>query len=317
MRKKIERIPVYLITGFLESGKTSFLNYTLSQDYFMDGQKTLLIVCEEGIEEYDEEKLKKDNVFIEYIEDEKNYTSASLEELGKKYNPERVIVEYNGMWKMDSFIKTRPPYGWEMEQWITTIDATTFAAYSANMKPMIMAMIQDADMVIFNRCTKDMPLEQYRRMLKTYNRKAEYVFEDEEGEMEQVFDEDLPYDVNADVIEVKDDDFMVFYIDLMDRREKYEGKTIIYKGSVLKNPEFPKDVIVPGRLVMTCCADDIQFAGYVCKTPDAALYNNEDWVKVTAKVKFENYGLYGGVGPVFYADKIEKTKEPKNKVLGM
>ena len=27
-------IPIYLITGFLESGKTSFINFTVAQDYF-------------------------------------------------------------------------------------------------------------------------------------------------------------------------------------------------------------------------------------------------------------------------------------------
>ena len=68
------KVPIYLITGFLESGKTSFLSFTLQQDYFQVEGKTLLILCEEGEEEYDEEALKKSNTVVEVIDSEEELT---------------------------------------------------------------------------------------------------------------------------------------------------------------------------------------------------------------------------------------------------
>ena len=49
-------VPVYLINGILESGKTSFLNFTIRQDYFQIDDLTLLITCEEGEETFEDRK---------------------------------------------------------------------------------------------------------------------------------------------------------------------------------------------------------------------------------------------------------------------
>ena len=91
-------IPVYMITGFLEGGKTSFLKFTLQQDYFNDGSKTLLILCEEGETELDQEFMDKYHVVIETIEEESELNREYFREVGKRHKPDRVIIEYNGMW---------------------------------------------------------------------------------------------------------------------------------------------------------------------------------------------------------------------------
>lgn len=147
-------VPIYLITGFLESGKTSFLNFTLQQDYFYTEGTTLLILCEEGEEEYDKAVLEMSNTVVEIIEKEEDLTTDRLVAMNILYQPERVIIEYNGMWLVSNFEKMQKPEGWGVEQQITCVDASTFQMYMANMKSIFMDMVRNSDMVVFNRCKK-------------------------------------------------------------------------------------------------------------------------------------------------------------------
>ncbi len=307
-------VPVYLITGFLESGKTSFLEYTLQQDYFNEGQRTLLIQCEEGMVEIAPEVLKAHKTELVTVEKEEDFTEDFLEKLVKTYHPERVLIEYNGMWKMDTLYEMHLPRYWELYQVITTVDASTFSLYLANMKPMFMAMVQDADLVIFNRCKETEPLPGYRRSIKAVNRQAQVVFENETGEMEDV-PEELPFDLDAPVIEIEDDDFGIWYVDAFDHPENYLGKKISYKGQVLVSREFPSGYFVPGRKAMTCCADDVQFIGFACASKFARKLKNEQWVKITGKFAVENLKLYGGKGPVLYAEFVEPCEAPEEPVI--
>ena len=102
-------VPIYLITGFLESGKTSFLNFTLQQDYFYTEGTTLLILCEEGEVEYDKAVLEMSNTVVEIIEKEEDLTTDRLAAMNILYQPERVIIEYNGMWLVSNFEKMQKP----------------------------------------------------------------------------------------------------------------------------------------------------------------------------------------------------------------
>ena len=81
---KESRIPVYMINGFLESGKTDFISFTIKQDYFRTGERTLLLLCEEGEQEYDPKVLKKTNTILEVIEDEEDFTVDALNYLVNK-----------------------------------------------------------------------------------------------------------------------------------------------------------------------------------------------------------------------------------------
>ena len=110
--------PVYMINGFLESGKTEFITFTLQQPYFKTQGKTLLIVCEEGENEYEEAVLKKNGTVLEMIEEEEEFTPQHLIELEKKHKPERIIIEYNGMW---NYKNMKLPWYWKIEQQITII----------------------------------------------------------------------------------------------------------------------------------------------------------------------------------------------------
>ena len=181
------RVPIYLVTGFLESGKTTFLDFTLQQEYFAIDGKTLLILCEEGEEEYDMDKLKLTNTVVEVIEDEEDLTPQRLAAMDIIHQPERVVIEYNGMWLVSKFEQMELPEGWGIEQEITCVDATTYQVYMANMKSLFMDMIRNTDMVVFNRCKEGDPLPAYRRGIKVANQSAEVIFENEEGEMDDIF----------------------------------------------------------------------------------------------------------------------------------
>ena len=309
-----DMMPVFLVNGFLEAGKTQFLDFTMQQDYFQTEGKTLLIVCEEGDTEYDEKKLKKHNTAVVYVEEMSHLTPQYMNELEVIYRPERVLLEWNGMWNQDDL---KLPDDWTIYQQITIIDGSTFELYVQNMKPLLGAMLRGSELVIVNRCDgiPDEKLTSYRRTIRAMSRDSEIVLEDEEGEIEQAaLEEDLPYDINAEVIEIKPEDYGIWYIDCMDKPERYVGKVVEFTAMVLKSPEFPKNYFVPGRMAMTCCADDMTFLGYICKSRDARHLETRQWVTVRARVEVEFWKDYDGEGPVLYAEEVVPA-EPIEEVV--
>ena len=259
-------MPVFLIDGFLESGKTQFLQFTMEQDYFMAEGKTLLIVCEEGETEYSEELLKRTKTAAVYIDSLEELNPERLLELELLYNAERVLIEWNGMWNLDEL---KLPDDWNVYQQITLIDMSSFDLYATNMKSLLYSMVRNSEMIICNRCDGIEDLSGYRRTLKAMCPRGEIVFEDLEGEVNEIAEEDLPYDISADLVEISPEAYGIWYLDCMERRDRYEGKTVEFTAMVLKTPDFPKNYFVPGRMAMTCCEDDMTFLGFITKSRDA------------------------------------------------
>ena len=309
-REKLK--PVYIINGFLDSGKTDFFRYTIAQPYFRTKGKTLLIVCEGGENDYEEKLLKSTNTVIERIEDEEDFNPDALIALDAKHNPERILVEYNGMW---NFKNLKLPVMWNLEQQITVIDASSFELYFNNMKSLLAEQIRNSDLILFNRCDGIEDLASYKRNVKAINQKADIIFEDKNGEVDVTLDEDLPFDLNADPIELNNYGYGMFYLDALDHVERYEGKNVRFKGMVLKPEEFPDNRFVPGRMAMTCCAEDMQFLGFACEYDKVDTLKEKDWVLVTAKVVKQYVPEYQGEGPVLVATSVEKTTAPENTVI--
>ena len=199
------KIPVFVVHGFLESGKTRFVQETLADDYFSGGERNLVIACEEGVEEYEDELLQKTNTTLVVLEDKSEFNEMFLAECQKKYKPTQIIVEYNCMWGLDYLREMYMPKGWFVAQVITTVDATTFDVYLKNMKSLFMEMAKDSDLIIFNRSTDETPAATYKRNMRAVNPKAQVVFEKEDGSQLE-FEEEMPFDINADVIEISDVD---------------------------------------------------------------------------------------------------------------
>ena len=236
--------PVYVINGFLESGKTEFIAYTLEQPYFQVKGKTLLILCEEGESEYGETLLKVSRTELELIENEEDFTPSHLIELEKKHKPERIIIEYNGMW---NYKNMKLPWHWTIEQQVTTIDASTFPMYFNNMKTLLAEMVRKSELIIFNRCDGIEDLNSYKRNIKAINQKADIVFETSEGEVDEIMEDDLPYCLDDEIIALDNQGFGIWYLDSLDHLERYVGKKVKFTAMVLKPKNFPKGFFCAGK----------------------------------------------------------------------
>ena len=308
------RIPLYLITGFLDSGKTTLLTDTLAMDYFNDGQRTVLLRCEDGEEEYDQAELSKRNCRVVPVEDQSQICTAFLEEVDRRYQAERVLLEYNGMWPIQLLRDLKLPRTWGLYQAIDVIDGTTFEMYRTNMQSMIVDMVTEADMVLFNRCTPEMPLSGWKRSIRAVNRMCEIVFEDEMGEELEVEDI-LPYSLEEPHIDLEDDDYGIWYLDIQDHPERYVDKTITFKAQAMTSMKLPRGAFIPGRNAMTCCEEDIRFFGFLCKYYRARTLKKGQWVKVHAVIRWEQADVYEGEGVVLYADRVEQTDAPEDPLV--
>ena len=311
-----KEIPVYLFMGFLGSGKTTFAKDTLLKQDFTEGQKTLFLICEDGEEEYDFDVLRKKNIFPEMITED-TLTTEYLLELSKKYEPENVMIEYNGMWELDKLFQIRVPKGWTVVQVLSFVDATTFDLYVNNMKKVMMDQLRNADMIIFNRCNADTRMAEYRRSIRAVNRRAQIIFEDDKGEMMNGGDEEveLPFDTSGPRIELGEEDFGLFYADAADNPDKYVGKTIHFKAQVHRPSTYKPDTFVPGRFAMTCCAADIAFVGFKTYYKGAKSLTDREWVMVEGEIKKEFYPEFQGEGPVIYATSVAKTSPAADELV--
>lgn len=310
----MQEIPVYLFTGFMDSGKTTLVKETLSDESFTEGDDCLLICCEDGEVEYEEEELKKANTTLVMVENEEDFTAAFLKEQQEKYQPEKVFIEYNGTWEMSTLLETELPKYWVLVQALATVDATTFDMYLANMRTMIMEQLFQADVVIFNRCDDSTDKGKYRRNVKALNRKAQLVYERADGTLDER-PEELPFDISGDEIEISDADYAIWYMDCMENPKKYEGKKISFLGLVYNPEKLKKGVFVPGRFAMTCCVEDVTFIGFKCKYPGEDQIPHKSWINITAEVHVEFAREYKGKGPVLYPVSITPAEKPGDELV--
>lgn len=310
----MKETPLYLFVGFLEGGKTKFINETIAEGQFDDGARTLLLLCEEGIEEYDEEFLAEKNIFIEVIEDKSELNPVNLQSLQDKHGADRVLCEYNGMWLITDLFAA-VPRGWLIPQIMMFCDSETFFEYNANMRSLVVDKLNNTDLVVFNRFQPEYDKMQYHTIVRGVSRGADIAYEYPDGMAEYDDIEDpLPYDIDAPVIEVGDDDFAIWYRDVSEEMDKYHGKTVKVKGLVAKNQKLPNDAFVIGRDIMTCCADDIKYAGMLVEGTSRFSAKHGDWIVLTAKITIKNSKVYGRKGPVLTAISVEKTEAPEQPV---
>lgn len=309
------KIPIYVITGFLEGGKTSFIKEMLEDPNFTEDEKSLLLVCEEGEEGYDPVMLERYHTTPIRLENETELTSELLKKLQSQYKPDRILIEYNGMWKTASLLELALPKNWFFYQVVSIVDASTFDTYLGNMRSVFMDFLSNAELVIFNRCEEESRIGSWRRTVRAMNRRAGTVFLDLDGNPIECEDEALPYDITAPVIQLEDEDYGTWYLDASNAPEKYVGKQIVFKAIVYKDRKFPKNTFVPGRFAMVCCAEDVSFMGFIGKYDKLEGFKLRDWVQVTAEVRNEYYPEYQGKGPVLYVSKMEKCLPPKEEMV--
>jgi len=307
-------IPVYLFTGFLEAGKTSFIAETMKDPNFNDGKRKYLVIqCEEGECELDPEDYA-DNVSLTLFEGEDRLTPDRLSAMQKRAGADIVIVEYNGMWKLDSFYSAMPD-NWLVYQEIMISDSRTALNYNANMRQQTVDKLTGCEMVVFNRTNESTDKMALHKLVRGVSRRANICYENEKGEIDfDTIEDPLPFDIEADVIDIKDEDFAIFYRDMTEDFAKYDGKTVRFKGIAALDPSLPSGHFAIGRHIMTCCADDIAYRGVVAKGTPGSKIKTRDWVTVEGKLSEEYSKLYRGRGPVLTVSSATPAEKPAEEV---
>ena len=291
-------VPVYLFTGFLESGKTKFIQETLEDRRFCNGERTLLLVCEEGEEEYAPDQFADKNVFIRVINSQEELNAEALKRFLEETKSARVVVEYNGMWLLDALYGAMPE-GWMVYQEFMFADAGTFITYNANMRQLVYDKLKSCELVVFNRFNGSMDKMEFHKIVRAASRRADIAYEYVGGKVEYDDIEDpLPFDLNADIVEIGDDDYAEWYRDMSEEPKKYENKTVRFKCRALVRKKMPDHTFIVGRHVMTCCVEDIQFAGLVCQWDKADTVKDDTWIILTARINFKFNRAYSKKGPV-------------------
>lgn len=311
----LEPIPVYMIAGFLDGGKTNFIAPMLAGEDFTEGERTLLLITEEGEEEYDLDELAERNVVAHVIDDKADFNRDTLTALGEKYNPSQVVLEYNGMWQIADCQEVFPEH-WQLYQVVTVIESPSFNAYAKNMPSLMMEKLRMADLIVFNRCTDELAPMLRQRNIKLLNRRAEIYLEYNGEHMEEYDDGSVcPFDLSQPVLELTDDDFGVWYTDCMDKPQRYEGKLVRFRGLVAQSPKFPRGSYAVGRFAMVCCAEDTAFLAMLCFGPEQRKLKNKDWVEVTARVRTKKLRILGGEGPVLYTTDVKVGTAPEDTLI--
>ena len=307
-------VPVYIVTGFLDSGKTRFINEMLADPGFSEGERTLIIRCEEGEDEYDPKLLKQANAVVRDLEEAEDMQEMLIG-LDEEYLPERIFIEYNSTWMLSALYDAPKPEEWELAQIVTLVDASTFEVYLTNMRTFMTDGLNEADLVLFNRCDENTPKSKFRRQTMALNNTVRCYFENLDGSTDDgVTDEDLPYDMTQDPVVIEDDQFGTWYLDTMEHPERYDGKRLKLKGQVAYMQELPKKCYILSRQAMTCCADDIGGIGYVCKTADK-LPDRNIFLNVVVKAERAHSPIHGREALILIEESREPAEKPEVEVI--
>ncbi len=308
-------IPVFVVTGFLDSGKTTLVKGTLMEQEWIEPGLTLLIRCEEGEEEYSKEYLDKNDMILLNIEEIEQLNADFFKNCDKNYHPTQVVIEYNGMWKLVELLMIKYPRNWQLQGVYSTVNGLTLDMYLKNMRNVLMEQLTESELIVVNRCPAGIDRSGFRRALKVQNPMAQLIFEDTDGNIIQPSEEDLPYDVKGDKIVIEDIDFGIWYVDAYDHPNLYLGKEIEFTAQAFHPKGMNQDMFVPVRKIMTCCADDIRYYGYPCKVPAGTEIPLKKWVHIRARFEFESVTSFGNEQPVLYLTHIEQTKKPEEDIV--
>jgi len=286
----------------------------MKQDWIEDGP-TLLLQCEEGEEEYSEEWRDENGAFLFEIEDREQLNETFFQNCERIYHPAQVIIEYNGTWDLQEIMKESFPDNWEIQGVYSTVNGETLDMYLKNMRNMLMNQLTESELIVTNRCGENTDRSSFRRALKIQNPMAQLIFEDMEGNIIPQTAEDLPFDVKADKIQVEDTDFGIWYVDAYEHPERYEHKEITFLAQIFRPKGMPANMMIPGRQIMACCAEDIRFYGYPCKVKEKAQFEQRGWMRVRVRFAFEAVRRFAPKQPILYLLEAEKAQRPEEEVV--
>ena len=293
----MNKIPIYLFLGFLEGGKTTFIQKTLANERFGNGENILLLVCEEGSEDYDFSQLKHNNVTLHVIEDKTELDEQSLSRLSDECEADRIVIEYNGMWHLTDLLLNKPE-SWKVFQTVLVVDK-----------------VNVCDVVIFNRYVNKADVNELHKIVRSVNRRAEIYYEADNGMMiADDIEDPLPYDIDADTILIKDEDYAIWYSDIMNEAKKYNGKNIKFKAMITSRPELPNNVFAVGRYIMTCCEADMKFCWFVALCNRYYPLQGEKWVSLTVEITVQHHEAENIDIPLLKITDLYECDPPREKI---
>ena len=310
-------IPVYLFTGLLDSGKTTFMKEVIGESGFLEPGTTVLLLTEKGMEQFDEDFLKKHRIEVETINKPEQMDKLLWRRMEMMNKPKQILIEYNGMWELDALFNSEIPAHWVLGGVYSTVNGETIEMYAQNMRKLFMEPLKYSDLIIVNRCGEEIDRQKYRRSFKALTPQVQVEFERPDGTMYTREEEGMPFDVNADVIEIDDMDYGLWYIDAMEAPGRYMYKDITFTAKYCASTDKKRKFFIPGRHIMTCCADDIQFLGFVCQFDKDPGFKHGDWVKVKVYFDFGECDIYGPgeEGPILTLESIEKAEKPDPELV--
>lgn len=308
--------PIYLFTGFIESGKTTLIREVVTSDPdFLEPGVTLLLQCEEGETSFDQSFLQDHNIVMHPVEEPTQFCAAFWQDCKRAYHPAQIIIEYNGTWDMESILNSEIPDDFLVSGIYSTVDASTAELYLTNMRKMFMEQLKESNLIIFNRCTEETQKLKFRRNLKAMNPQVQIAFEKADGTMYENEADIMPFDYSKDIINVDDMDYGVWYLDAMEHPERYVNKEICFTARFCAGADSKKRQFVPGRHIMTCCEEDIQFMGYICTYEEETPFVHGDWVAVRVVVDYRYHEIYREEGPVLTLIHIEANEKPEQELV--
>lgn len=307
--------PVYICTGFLNSGKSTFIKDTLMNQEWIEDGTTLLIRCEDGEEDFSEEYMDARKMFMLEVEDMDDLNQDFFAKCDKLYHPAQIIIEYNGMWNLQEIMDADYPKNWEIEGVYSTVNGETLEMYLKNMRNILMNQLVESELIVVNRCGEDVNRSGFRRSLKMQNPIGQILFEDPEGNILPQTIDDLPYDVNAQHIELADEDYGVWYVDAYENPERYVGKEISFLAQLTRPAKMPTDMVIPGRMIMACCEEDVDFYGYPTFLPGPAAITDKQWVRVKARFEYKRIQKFQPKQPCLTMTGLVAAEKPKEEVV--
>ena len=306
--------PVYLFTGFLDSGKTTLIKDTLCDEDFMRGTDRTLIIClEQGEVEYTNEFLDAHNAFIEFLDASTQLTVERMRELDTIYHPNQVFIESNGSESVSETLLSGMPDFWPLVEILTTVDASTFGNYINNMRSLMFEQLRYSDVVICNRCTEDTSGSLLRGNIKAINRKAQIFYEGNFGEPVNLKGGTLPFDKSKPLIDIKDDDYGLWYMDASEHPDDYEGKSIILRGAYAEPLQKHPNSFVLGRRAMVCCSEDTALCGITVTGVKVKALKKNAWYEVEGNLK--TVPVADGKTLVLYASAIRNYNAPTDEFV--
>lgn len=307
--------PVFIVTGFLDSGKTVLVKETLLEQEWIEPGLTLLIRCEDGEEGYSEEFLREHDMVLLDIEEPGQLSAEFFKNCEKNYRPVQVVIEYNGMWRLKDLLMNKYPRNWQLQGIYSTVNGSTLDMYLLNMRNTLMEQLTESELIVVNRCPESVDRSSFRRAMKVQNPMAQLIFEGMDGNVIQPSAADLPYDVTGDKIVVEDNDFGIWYVDACDHPELYLHKEIEFTAKAFRPKGMGEDMFIPVRKFMTCCADDMKYYGYPCKLEKRIEIPLKKWLKICARFEFEAVGSYGNEQPVLYLISASSAEAPEDEIV--